>query len=158
MFVYLIEMDYCPSTESIEVLLNYPEKRDQTHFESEEKLNEFISNVKKFAFPYTKTLKSNENDKKSSPLVQFYTFVFTDLNRIRKYGFCRSSQSGKHILCMISYLPWYNVFISILNKISNIMNEREVKCLEIFSKYYYNQEQCQKRIEYFVLKLNYPNF
>ena len=129
LFVHLLEMEYEPQTQTIETILQYPDKRDERNFADDKKLSDFVDNVKKFAFPYVKTLAntatSNSNTNNSS-LVQFYTFVFTDENRIRQYGFCRSAQSGNHILCIVSYLPWHNVFINILNKISSIINERDV--------------------------------
>jgi len=125
-------MELCEQTQEIETILSYPETRDVNYFEDDAKLNEFVNNVKRFAFPYRRTMREKNPGQAasasgtSSSLVQFYTFVFTDANRIRQYGFCRSSHGGNHILCMISYLPWYNVFMGVLNKISLIINEREV--------------------------------
>ena len=140
LFVHLLEMEYSPQSQTVETILRYPDKRDELNFKNERQHSEFMENVKKFAFPYVKTLAHNKTtmtaaaaasssssqNSNSSQLVQFYTFVFTDENRIRQYGFCRSAQSGNHILCIVSYLPWYNVFINILNKISTIINDREV--------------------------------
>jgi hypothetical protein len=127
-------MEYCPTTQSIETILKYPEKRDERYFSDDKKYNDFVENVKKFAFPYVKTLSNRAHNSTASysnnlnaSLVQFYTFVFTDETRIRQYGFCRSAQNGNRILCIISYLPWYNVFMNILNKISTIINEKEVR-------------------------------
>jgi len=131
LFVNLLEMEYSPQNQTIETILQYPDKRDEANFKDERQQSEFIENVKKFAFPYVKTLAAANKaaQQTSSQLVQFYTFVFTDENRIRQYGFCRSAQSGNHILCIVSYLPWYNVFINILNKVSTIINEKEVRLL-----------------------------
>lgn len=137
LFVNLLEMEYSPQNQTIDTILQYPDKRDETNFKYEKQHSEFMENVKKFAFPYVKTLASkstNSNSTNTSQLVQFYTFVFTDENRIRQYGFCRSAQSGNHILCIVSYLPWYNVFISILNKISTIINEKEVSIFLFFRR------------------------
>ncbi|RNA01442.1 DENN domain-containing 1A [Brachionus plicatilis] len=141
LFIYLLEMEYCPKNDRIEVLLNYPEKNDPKYFTNDSKLQTFISDVKKFAFPYIKLSQSSANSSRhSTSLVQFYTFVLTDANRIRQYGFCRSAQNGKHILCIISYLPWYNVFINILNKISSIINEKDTKALYHFLEALYEYE------------------
>jgi hypothetical protein len=135
LFVNLLEMEYSPQNQTIETILQYPDKHDEKNFKDDKQQSEFIENVKKFAFPYVKTLAANKaaaspvSQQNSSQLVQFYTFVFTDENRIRQYGFCRSAQSGNHILCIVSYLPWYNVFINILNKVSTIINEKEVRLL-----------------------------
>ena len=118
-------MEYCTETNSIETFLRYPEERDSRNFATQQLQNDFIENVKKFAFPFMKNISSSQ----PSSLVQFYTFVFTDANRIRQYGFCRSSLNGRHILCLISYLPWYNVFINLLNRITTIINENEVSLI-----------------------------
>ena len=132
----------------VETILQYPERYDEENFDqrstghnyfaNEAHFNQFITDVKKFAFPYVKTLAEAKANKsasaaaaaatsQSSSLVQFYSFAFTDSTRVRQYGFCRSSQLGKHVLCMISFLPWYNVFNIILNKIAMIINEKEVR-------------------------------
>ena len=118
-------MEFVQKTESAEILVSYPETRDINYFDTTNKLDDFLLNVKRFAFPYKKCLKLEKYEQNSN-LVQFYTFVFTDTNRIRQYGFCRSARNGNHVLCMVSYLPWYNVFIGILNKISNIINDKDV--------------------------------
>lgn len=123
-------MELCDENQEVEKILTYPETRDINYFESEGRLKEFEKNVRLFSFPYKKTLLAHNNQNKSNvntSLVQFYTFVLTDANRIRQYGFCRSSNGGKHVLCMISYLPWHTIFMSLLNKISAIINERKVK-------------------------------
>ena len=129
LFVYLIEMEYSEATATIETIVHYPDKRDPNHFADERRLADFVDNVKKFAFPFAKTLNGRMaplNASGAASLVQFYTFVFTDTNRIRQYGFCRSAQHGRHVLCMVTYLPWYNVFMTVLNKVSTIINEKEV--------------------------------
>jgi hypothetical protein len=128
-------MEYSTATESAEVLLQYPDVRDINFFKTDAELDAFLNDVKRFAFPYVKTLQktgsggtatNRHSATQNASLVQFYTFVFTDERRKRRYGFCRSARGGSHILCMVSYLPWYNVLMSILNKISTIINEKEV--------------------------------
>jgi len=143
LFVFLIEMEYIEETQSVETILQYPEYRDQNYFKTDQHLADFLSNVKKFAFPYKKTTQNNinnnnnntmsrNNQNNNSNLVQFFPFVFTDENRIRQYGYCRSAKGGNHILCLISYLPWYSVFIGLLNKISTVINEKETDSLYHF--------------------------
>lgn len=125
-----MEMELCEQSQEIETILIYPETRDINYFDTETKLKDFENNVKRFAFPYQRTLRekksSSSASSSNSPLVQFYTFVLTGEDRIRRYGFCRSSNGGSHVLCMISYLPWHKVFMDLLNKISQIINERKV--------------------------------
>lgn len=140
-------MEFIPETEQIQTYLKYPEVRDNRFFKSDAHLTEFESNMKKFAFPYNSTLKAaREVDPKkyatnnSSSLVQFYTFVLTDENHIRQYGFCRSAQGGNHIICLVSYLPWHNVLIHLLNKVATIINEKETSDLYNFLEAIYEYE------------------
>jgi hypothetical protein len=144
LFVYLVEMEYIETTDSIEIILQYPEIRDYRYFKTDQHFNDFLNNVKKFAFPYKKTIKTaakqQQTNQHQSNLVQFYPFVFTDENRIRQYGYCRSAKSGNHIICLISYLPWYTLFISLLNKIATIINEKETDSLYHFIEALYEYE------------------
>ncbi len=113
----------------VQIILQYPEKLDQKQFNDKSEID-FISNVKKFAFPYKSCLLENNIDQKqSSALIKFYTFVFTDSNRIRLYGYCRSSQNGNRVLCLVSHLPWNSVYHSLLNKVATVINEKETSGL-----------------------------
>ena len=76
----------------------------------------------------------------SSSLVQFFTFVVQDSNQKRQYGFCRSDQGGNHIICIVSYFPWYNIMISLLQKISTIINEKSKQSLFHFLEALYEYE------------------
>ena len=130
MFFYLIEMEFVYSTQTIETFLRYPEELDKRFFKSAVHLNDYVSNVKKFAFPYvqahTTSNKQNGCERLNSSPVQYFTFTFTDAEKVRQYGFCRAANSGSHVLCILSYLPWHNVFLVLLNKIAAIINEKDV--------------------------------
>ncbi len=137
-------MEYIPETGEIHSILKYPEVRDVRFFKDEAHMTRFESDIKKFAFPYKKIQKENLQEypapRISSNLVQFYTFVLTDDNAIRQYGFCRSVQGGNHIICLISYLPWYTVIMQLINKIATIINEKETQSLYHFLDAIYEYE------------------
>lgn len=139
-------MEFVEQTDAPQTILKYPETRDNRFFKSDAHMKDFEANIQKFAYPFNKTIKEARKTKTcaiphvSSSLVQFYTFVFTDENRIRQYGFCRSAQGGKHVICLVSYLPWHNVLILLLNKVATIINERDTTSLYHFLEAIYEYE------------------
>ena len=50
-------MEYLVDTDQIQTILKYPAVRDERFFKSDKHMSDFESNIKKFAFPYCKTLK-----------------------------------------------------------------------------------------------------
>jgi len=55
--------------------------------------------------------------------VQYSTFVLTDIDSKFRYGFCRYTPHLSHCLCIISYLPWFETFYSILDKITEFKED-----------------------------------
>uniref|UniRef100_A0A8D3CNA9 DENN/MADD domain containing 1A n=1 Tax=Scophthalmus maximus TaxID=52904 RepID=A0A8D3CNA9_SCOMX len=55
----------------------------------------------------------------SSPTVnqvgQNFTFVLTDIESKQRFGFCRLSSGAHTCYCILSYLPWFEVFYKLLN-------------------------------------------
>jgi hypothetical protein len=135
LFTYLVELNFSRETKEIEIILQYPD-------ETLNKINnDFVKNVKKFAYPFTSLL-LDESSKltNNSSQVQFYTFVFTDSNRIRQYGFCRAAQNATRVLCLVSYLPWNGIFSNLLNKLANLINEKGTSILYNFLEALYEYE------------------
>ncbi|XP_058015029.1 DENN domain-containing protein 1A isoform X3 [Ahaetulla prasina] len=46
---------------------------------------------------------------------QNFTFVLTDIDSKQRFGFCRLSSGAKTCFCILSYLPWFEVFYKLLN-------------------------------------------
>lgn len=135
LFTYLVELNFNRETKDIEIILQYPD-------ESINKIDkDFIQNVKKFSYPFTSLLdESSKLSTNNSSQVQFYTFAFTNSNRIRQYGFCRASQNGTRVLCIVSYLPWDGIFSNLLNKLANLINEKGTSILYNFLEALYEYE------------------
>ncbi|XP_041723480.2 DENN domain-containing protein 1B isoform X2 [Coregonus clupeaformis] len=53
--------------------------------------------------------------------VQHFTFVLTDLEGCQRFGFCRLTSSSHTCLCMLSYLPWFEVFYKLLNNLADYL-------------------------------------
>uniref|UniRef100_A0A8C1PTN2 DENN/MADD domain containing 1A n=1 Tax=Cyprinus carpio TaxID=7962 RepID=A0A8C1PTN2_CYPCA len=46
---------------------------------------------------------------------QNFTFVLTDIESKQRFGFCRLSSGAQSCHCILSYLPWFEVFYKLLN-------------------------------------------
>ncbi|KAM3599801.1 uncharacterized protein V6R79_011861 [Siganus canaliculatus] len=70
---------------------------------------ETLRTVPKFCFPFSM----------DSPTVnqvgQNFTFVLTDIESKQRFGFCRLSSGAHTCYCILSYLPWFEVFYKLLN-------------------------------------------
>ncbi|XP_071000002.1 DENN domain-containing protein 1B-like isoform X2 [Oncorhynchus clarkii lewisi] len=55
--------------------------------------------------------------------VQHFTFVLTDLEGCQRFGFCRLTSSSHTCLCMLSYLPWFEVFYKLLNNLADYLTK-----------------------------------
>ncbi|XP_010887978.2 DENN domain-containing protein 1A isoform X2 [Esox lucius] len=70
---------------------------------------ETLQTVPKFCFPFIVDSLS------VSQVGQNFTFVLTDIESKQRFGFCRLSSGAHSCYCIISYLPWFEVFYKLLN-------------------------------------------
>ncbi|XP_016361892.1 DENN domain-containing protein 1B-like [Sinocyclocheilus anshuiensis] len=87
-----------------DVLFQFPED-----FNDEEALQ----SLPRFCFPY------DIERVKDTVAVQHFTFVLTDLEGCQRFGFCRLTSSSQTCLCILSYLPWFEVFYKLLNNLAD---------------------------------------
>uniref|UniRef100_A0A3B5MCG5 DENN/MADD domain containing 1A n=1 Tax=Xiphophorus couchianus TaxID=32473 RepID=A0A3B5MCG5_9TELE len=72
-------------------------------------LQETLLTVPKFCFPFSMdSLTINQ-------VGQNFTFVLTDIESKQRFGFCRLSSGAHTCYCILSYLPWFEVFYKLLN-------------------------------------------
>ncbi|XP_047228782.1 DENN domain-containing protein 1A isoform X3 [Girardinichthys multiradiatus] len=70
---------------------------------------ETLLTVPKFCFPFSMdSLTINQ-------VGQNFTFVLTDIESKQRFGFCRLSSGAHTCYCILSYLPWFEVFYKLLN-------------------------------------------
>ncbi|KAJ8001486.1 hypothetical protein DPEC_G00169990 [Dallia pectoralis] len=74
-------------------------------------------NLPRFCFPY------DIEKVKDVAAVQHFTFVLTDLEGCQRFGFCRLASSSYTCLCMLSYLPWFEVFYKLLNNLADYLTK-----------------------------------
>ncbi|XP_057187944.1 DENN domain-containing protein 1B isoform X2 [Triplophysa rosa] len=91
-----------------DVLYQFPED-----FSDEESLR----SLPRFCFPY------DIERVKDAVAVQHFTFVLTDLEGCQRFGFCRLTSSSQTCLCILSYLPWFEVFYKLLNSLADYMTK-----------------------------------
>ncbi|XP_055060078.2 DENN domain-containing protein 1B isoform X1 [Misgurnus anguillicaudatus] len=91
-----------------DVLFQFPED-----FSDEESLR----SLPRFCFPY------DIERVKDTIAVQHFTFVLTDLEGCQRFGFCRLTSSSQTCLCILSYLPWFEVFYKLLNNLADYMTK-----------------------------------
>ncbi|XP_070581774.1 DENN domain-containing protein 1B-like isoform X5 [Ptychodera flava] len=71
-----------------------------------------------FCFPYDTSSSYN-------PAGQLFTFVLTDIDGKYRYGFCRHPPGAQTCLCILSYLPWFEIFYKFLNTLGEMMCKKQ---------------------------------
>uniref|UniRef100_UPI00398F6C6B DENN domain-containing protein 1B isoform X5 n=1 Tax=Pristiophorus japonicus TaxID=55135 RepID=UPI00398F6C6B len=98
----------CPASENEDpvVVWKFPEDfRDQ----------EVLQTVPKFCFPFDVERVSQ------SQVGQHFTFVLTDIESRQRFGFCRLTSGYKVCICILSYLPWFEVYYKLLNTLADLL-------------------------------------
>ncbi|XP_035142566.3 DENN domain-containing protein 1C isoform X1 [Callithrix jacchus] len=111
-FDWFFEAAYPASLQEDPTILRQfpPDFRDQ----------EAIQMVPKFCFPF------DVEREPPSPAVQHFTFALTDLAGNRRFGFCRLRAGTQSCLCILSHLPWFEVFYKLLNTVGELLAQDQV--------------------------------
>ncbi|KAK1163989.1 DENN domain-containing protein 1B isoform X1 [Acipenser oxyrinchus oxyrinchus] len=81
---------------------------------------EVLQTVPKFCFPFDVERVSQKQ------VGQHFTFVLTDIDGKQRFGFCRLTSGCKVCLCILSYLPWFEIYYKLLNTLAdNFTNQQE---------------------------------
>ncbi|XP_004395337.1 PREDICTED: DENN domain-containing protein 1C [Odobenus rosmarus divergens] len=87
---------------------------------------EAMQMVPKFCFPF------DVEREPPSPAVQHFTFALTDLSGTRRFGFCHLRAGAHSCLCILSHLPWFEVFYKLLNTVGDLLAQDQVSEVEEF--------------------------
>ncbi|XP_042660313.1 DENN domain-containing protein 1B isoform X1 [Tyto alba] len=80
---------------------------------------EVLNSVPKFCFPFDiERVAQNQ-------VGQHFTFVLTDIESKQRFGFCRLTSGGKVCLCILSYLPWFEVYYKLLNTLADYLSKEQ---------------------------------
>ncbi|KAM4641125.1 DENN domain-containing protein 1B isoform 2-T2 [Discoglossus pictus] len=103
----------CPASENEDPVLlwKFPEDFSDQHI---------LCMVPKFCFPFAIERVTQ------TQIGQHFTFVLTDIDSKQRFGFCRLTSGGKICLCILSYLPWFEVYYKLLNTLADyLVKEQE---------------------------------
>ncbi|KAM3924922.1 DENN domain-containing protein 1B-like [Leptodactylus fuscus] len=94
----------CPASQDKdpELKRQFPE-----HFDDQDS----VITLTKFCFPFDVERWQNSS-------VQHFSFTLTDLQGYQRFGFCRLSVNAKNCTCILSCLPWFELFYKLLNNIT----------------------------------------
>ncbi|XP_078605666.1 DENN domain-containing protein 1B-like isoform X8 [Branchiostoma floridae x Branchiostoma japonicum] len=56
---------------------------------------------------------------------QHFTFVLTDIDSKQRFGFCRHSPGTRSCLCILSYLPWFEIYYKLLNTLGELLLRKQ---------------------------------
>ncbi|XP_062244559.1 DENN domain-containing protein 1B isoform X2 [Platichthys flesus] len=106
------------------VLFQFPED-----FSDEES----FKTLPRFCFPY------DIQRVRAGVAVQHFTFVLTDLEGCQRFGFCRLANSMQTCLCILSYLPWFEVFYKLLNSLADYLTKGQTNEMKALLASLYHQ-------------------
>ncbi|XP_061889406.1 DENN domain-containing protein 1B isoform X1 [Entelurus aequoreus] len=89
--------------------------------------------LSRFCFPYD-IQKMGEG-----VAVQHFSFALTDLEGCQRFGFCRLGNRARTCLCMLSYLPWFEVFYKLLNNLADYITKGQTNEMEVMLTALYKQ-------------------
>ncbi|KAG7240761.1 hypothetical protein INR49_026533 [Caranx melampygus] len=87
----------------------------------------------RFCFPY------DIQRVRDGVAVQHFTFVLTDLEGCQRFGFCRLTNSTNTCLCILSYLPWFEVFYKLLNNLADYLTKGQTSEMKVLLAALYKQ-------------------
>ncbi|XP_054432529.1 DENN domain-containing protein 1B isoform X2 [Pteronotus mesoamericanus] len=94
---------------------------------------EVLQTVPKFCFPFDVERVSQNQ------VGQHFAFVLTDIESKQRFGFCRLTSGGRICLCILSYLPWFEVYYKLLNTLADYLAKEQESDLNVALQALYNQ-------------------
>ncbi|KAK2908060.1 DENN domain-containing protein 1B isoform X2 [Channa argus] len=115
----------CPTSENEDptVLWSFP----QDHTDQE-----VLQTIPKFCFPFDVERVSQ------SQVGQNFTFVLTDIDSKQRFGFCRLTQGCRVCICLLSYLPWFEIYYKLLNTLADYLTKQQENDLNDMLKSLYD--------------------
>ncbi|XP_023601840.1 LOW QUALITY PROTEIN: DENN domain-containing protein 1B, partial [Myotis lucifugus] len=93
---------------------------------------EVLKSVPKFCFPLDVERVSQNQ------VGQHFAFVLTDIESKQRFGFCRLTSGGRICLCILSYLPWFEVYYKLLNTLADYLAKEQENDLNAVLTALYN--------------------
>ncbi|CAG00751.1 unnamed protein product, partial [Tetraodon nigroviridis] len=80
---------------------------------------EVLQMIPKFCFPFDVERVSHNQ------VGQNFTFVLTDIDSKQRFGFCRLTQGCRVCICLLSYLPWFEIYYKLLNTLADYLVKQQ---------------------------------
>ncbi|KAG7487586.1 hypothetical protein MATL_G00025230 [Megalops atlanticus] len=80
---------------------------------------EVLQTVPKFCFPFDVERVSQNQ------VGQNFTFVLTDIESKQRFGFCRLTSGCRLCICLLSYLPWFEIYYKLLNTLADYLAKHQ---------------------------------
>ncbi|KAM6921859.1 DENN domain-containing protein 1B [Xenentodon cancila] len=115
----------CPASENEDptVLWSFP----QDHTDQD-----LLQTIPKFCFPFDVERVSQNQ------VGQNFTFVLTDIDSKQRFGFCRLTQGCRVCICLLSYLPWFEIYYKLLNTLADYLIKQQENDLDDMLNSLYN--------------------
>uniref|UniRef100_A0AAY4CB05 UDENN domain-containing protein n=1 Tax=Denticeps clupeoides TaxID=299321 RepID=A0AAY4CB05_9TELE len=81
---------------------------------------EALRTVPKFCFPFDVARRISQNQ-----VGQNFTFVLTDIESKQRFGFCRLTSGCRVCICLLSYLPWFEIYYKLLNTLADYLTKQQ---------------------------------
>ncbi|XP_072005854.1 DENN domain-containing protein 1C isoform X2 [Engystomops pustulosus] len=96
------------------------------HFDDQDS----VTTLTKFCFPFNVERWQNSS-------VQHFSFTLTDLQGYQRFGFCRLSVNAKNCTCILSCLPWFELFYKLLNNITeHLVKDQVTEVMDLLQALY----------------------
>ncbi|XP_032382043.1 DENN domain-containing protein 1B isoform X1 [Etheostoma spectabile] len=82
-------------------------------------IQEVLQTIPKFCFPFD-VARVSQNQ-----VGQNFTFVLTDIDGKQRFGFCRLTQGCRVCICLLSYLPWFEIYYKLLNTLADYLTKQQ---------------------------------
>ncbi|XP_045543853.1 DENN domain-containing protein 1B isoform X2 [Salmo salar] len=102
----------CPTSENEDPTVRWSFPQDYTD-------QEVLQTVPKFCFPFDVERVSQ------SQVGQNFTFVLTDIESKQRFGFCRLTSGCRVCICLLSYLPWFEIYYKLLNTLADYLTTNQ---------------------------------
>ncbi|XP_055799692.1 DENN domain-containing protein 1B-like isoform X2 [Salvelinus fontinalis] len=102
----------CPTSENEDPTVQWSFPQDYTD-------QEVLQTVPKFCFPFDVERVSQRQ------VGQNFTFVLTDIESKQRFGFCRLTSGCRVCICLLSYLPWFEIYYKLLNTLADYLTTNQ---------------------------------
>ncbi|KAI3368603.1 hypothetical protein L3Q82_025611 [Scortum barcoo] len=81
---------------------------------------------------------------------QNFTFVLTDIDSKQRFGFCRLTQGCRVCICLLSYLPWFEIYYKLLNTLADYLTKHQNEQLYIATGQVLRDRRSKEPHSYFI--------